>query len=134
MVKCYFEVNIIGLNYSWCWIQLPKLLHLLLLPCVPNCPCTRTNLLAWLSFVHWASINSVQWGMNRYYWHFWQENISLQHISSAGFLFKLSYFTSQVPANTEANKPSLTAEEKKIKAQELRCFYEPFLNHRLVVE
>ncbi|AQK52690.1 ubiquitin-associated (UBA)/TS-N domain-containing protein [Zea mays] len=34
-----------------------------------------------------------------------------------------------VPANskTEDNKPSLTPEEMKIKAQELRCFYEPFL-------
>ena len=44
-------------------------------------------------------------------------------------------FPSQVPANanTEANKPSLTPEEKKIKTQELRCFFEPFLNHGLVV-
>uniref|UniRef100_A0A453N549 UBA domain-containing protein n=1 Tax=Aegilops tauschii subsp. strangulata TaxID=200361 RepID=A0A453N549_AEGTS len=39
-----------------------------------------------------------------------------------------------VPANTVANKPSLTEEEKKIKAQELRCFYKPFMNHGLVVK
>ena len=47
----------------------------------------------------------------------------------------LMLFPSQVPANanTEANKPSLTPEEKKIKTQELRCFFEPFLNHGLVV-
>jgi hypothetical protein len=53
----------------------------------------------------------------------WQEKIMfVHHIASVGFL---CYFPSQVPAtsNAKANKPSLTPEEKKIKAQELRCFF-----------
>ena len=50
-----------------------------------------------------------------------QKILALKYIT-----LHLPSFISQVPANTitEANKPSLSPEEMKIKAQELRCVHE----------